>query len=151
MIEQHADGTMSFTLDPRMAAGSHPLARLELCEARLQDDARFPWIVLIPRRVGIVELSDLDPAAQAQLWAETLAAGAAVRAIGEALGRPVLKLNHGQLGNVVAQLHVHVVGRRDDDAAWPGPVWGSGTAEAYSAEALAAARKAALIVLPRMA
>ena len=135
---------MSLTLDPRIAAGSRPLAQLGLCEARLQDDVRFPWIVLVPRRTGLVEIADLDPAGQAQLWAETRAAGEAVRAIGKALGRPVAKLNHGQLGNVVAQLHVHVVGRRSDDAAWPGPVWGCGAGEPYPAAASAAAREAAL-------
>ncbi len=135
---------MSFTLDPRIAASAHPLGQLPLCEARLQDDARFPWIVLVPRKVGLVEIADLDEAEQARLWAETRAAGEAVRAIGAALGRPVAKLNHGQLGNVAAQLHVHVVGRRDDDAAWPGSVWGYGTAEPYPPAALATARAVAL-------
>ena len=120
-----------FTLDPRIAAASHPLVDLALCEARLQDDARFPWIVLVPRRLGLVEIGDLDAHDQAQLWTETLAAGRAVRAVGESLGRPAHKLNHGQLGNVVAQLHMHVVGRRPDDPAWPQPVWGFGAAEPY--------------------
>ncbi len=138
---------MSFILDPRIAAGSHPLAQLDLCEARLQDDARFPWIVLVPRRQGAVEITDLGQEAQMQLWTETLAAGAAVRAVGEALSRPVLKLNHGQLGNVVAQLHVHVVGRRRDDPAWPGAVWGFGTAEPYLPPGLSVARKTALNAL----
>ena len=134
---------MSFRLDPRIQATSHALTDLALCEARLQDDARFAWIVLAPRRAAPVEIADLDEADQAALWAETQAAGAAVRAIGEALGRRVFKLNHGQLGNVVAQLHVHVVGRRKDDAAWPGPVWGAGVAEPYAPDALATALKAA--------
>ena len=74
---------------------------------------------------------------------EVVLAGAAVRAVGEALGRPVEKLNVGQLGNVTPQLHVHVVGRRADDAAWPGPVWGAGTAEGYAAQTLEAATAAA--------
>ncbi len=73
--------------------------------------------------------------------------GEAVRAIGAALGRPVGKLNVGQLGNVTRQLHVHVVGRRDDDAAWPGPVWGIGAATGYDAAALATAKAAAVAVL----
>ena len=132
-----------FALDRRIAAASRPLADLALCEARLQDDARFPWIVLVPRRPGLVEIADLSEADRASLWAEAQAAGEAVRAIGQALGRRVLKLNHGQLGNVVAQLHVHVVGRREDDAAWPGPVWGSGAAEPYAPAELAAALTAA--------
>jgi diadenosine tetraphosphate (Ap4A) HIT family hydrolase len=74
---------------------------------------------------------------------EIAAAGAAVRAIGAALGRPVEKLNVGQLGNVTCQLHVHVVGRRHDDPCWPGPVWGRGTPEAYCDAALASAKAAA--------
>ena len=131
-----------FALDPRIAAGSHPLAQLPLCEARLQDDARCPWIVLVPRRAVLVELADLGTADQAQLWAETARAGLAVRAVGQALGLPPLKLNHGQLGNVVAQLHLHVVGRWPGDPAWPGPVWGSGTVETYDAEPLRLALEA---------
>ena len=127
---------MDFALDWRIAASSHPLAKLRLCEARLQDDARFPWVVLIPRRAGLVELADLPPRDTARLWDEALLVGEAARAIGGALGRPVLKLNHGQLGNVVEQFHVHVVGRRADDVAWPHPVWGFGAAEPYGPEAL---------------
>ena len=134
---------MSFDLDPRIAAASHLVARLPLCAVRLQDDARFAWIVLVPRRAGVVEITDLEVEDRLRLLAETMAAGGAVRAVAEALGRPVLKLNHGQLGNVVAQLHVHVVGRRADDAAWPGPVWGCGTAEAYGPEELQVALAAA--------
>lgn len=130
-------------LDPRLAANSHVLTELPLCQARLQDDARFPWIVLVPRRRGAVEIADLDGPDQAQLWRETLRAGAAVRAVARALHRPMAKLNHGQLGNLVAQLHIHVVARTPGDAAWPGPVWGAGTAERYTPEALAVAMTAA--------
>ena len=135
-----------FQLDPAFPATSEPLGELGLCHARLQADARFPWIVLLPRLEGARELEDLSGAERVQLLDEILAAGAAVRAVGEALGRPVAKLNVGQLGNVTPQLHVHVVGRRADDAAWPGPVWGHGTAQAYGTDALeralAAARQA---------
>ena len=130
-------------LDPRLTTGSASLAALELCDARLQLDARYPWIVLIPRRDGLRELEDLDASDLAALMRDVLAAGAAVRAIGAAAGRPVEKLNVGALGNIVPQLHVHVVGRRSDDAAWPGPVWGHGEAEAYAQPALADAITAA--------
>lgn len=121
-----------FQLDPAFDAGSHPLGDLDLCAARLQDDARYPWIVLIPRRRGLRELEELNAAERTGLMGEIVAAGEAVRAMGEALGRPVQKLNVGALGNVTAQLHVHVVGRRSDDAAWPGPVWGQGAAQPLS-------------------
>jgi len=132
-----------FEIDPAFARTSEPLGDLALCRARLQADARFAWIVLIPRAPEARELEDLSPAQRAQLLDEILATGAAVRAIGEALGRPVAKLNVGQLGNVTPQLHVHVVGRRPDDAAWPGPVWGAGEARAYDPAALDAALAAA--------
>ena len=128
-----------FALDPAFPATSQALGDLTLCQARLQADARFPWIVLIPRVADARELEDLSRDERDLLMDEVLRAGAAVRAVGEALGRAVSKLNVGQLGNVTAQLHVHVVGRRGDDAAWPGPVWGFGTAEPYSAAELATA------------
>lgn len=132
-----------FQLDPAFSATSHLLGELPLCQARLQADARHPWIVLLPRIDGARELEDLDPQQRGRLLDEILLAGAAVRRIGEALGRPVAKLNVGQLGNVTPQLHVHVVGRRPDDDAWPGPVWGHGTAQAHAAEALETALTAA--------
>lgn len=136
----------SMQIDPAFIATAEALGDLALCHARLQSDARYPWVVLIPRVEGARELEDLTPEHRRILMDEILAAGHAVRAVGLALGREVAKLNVGQLGNVTPQLHVHVVGRRPDDAAWPGPVWGQGAAEAYAPEdlevALAAARMA---------
>jgi diadenosine tetraphosphate (Ap4A) HIT family hydrolase len=125
-----------FALSPAFLATSEALADLKLCHARLQLDARWPWIVLIPRKVGARELEHLSPQNRHQLTEEIVLAGAAVRAMGAALGRPVEKLNVGQLGNVTPQLHIHVVGRRPDDAACPGPVWGFGEAVAYDADVL---------------
>ena len=136
-----------FALDPAFEAASEPLASLPLSEARLQRDARFPWLVLIPRIAGAVELEDLGAEERALLVGEILAAGDAVRAIGGALGRPVEKLNVGQLGNVTRQLHVHVVGRRADDPCWPGPVWGQGEPKPYDERALQSAKAAALTAL----
>lgn len=117
-----------FTIDPAFLSTSAPLGELSLCHARLQLDARYPWIVLIPRRAGAVELEDLSETDLAGLMTEILAAGRAVRA----LGSPVDKLNVGALGNVTPQLHVHVVGRRSGDPAWPSPVWGHSPAQAYA-------------------
>jgi diadenosine tetraphosphate (Ap4A) HIT family hydrolase len=130
-------------IDPAFLATSEPLGDLALCHARLQADARFPWIVLIPRVARARELEDLSPEHRRLLMDEILAAGHAVRALGEALGRPVAKLNVGQLGNITPQLHVHVVGRRSDDPAWPAPVWGFGKAVAYRPADLARAMAAA--------
>lgn len=132
-----------FEIDPAFLATSEPLGDLALCHARLQNDARYPWIVLIPRVGGAVELEDLPGSDQTALMAEILAAGRAVRA----LGVPVDKLNVGALGNITRQLHVHVIGRQVGDPAWPGPVWGHSPAAAYQAGELArtvAAARAAL-------
>ncbi len=136
-----------FSIAPDFLRTSKPLASLALCEARLQADARWPWIVLIPRRVGAREIEHLNAPARAQLMDEIVLAGAAVRAIGSALGRPVEKLNTGLLGNVTPQLHAHVVGRRPDDAAWPGPVWGVGEAVPYAPADLDYASEVALQIL----
>jgi diadenosine tetraphosphate (Ap4A) HIT family hydrolase len=136
-----------FSISPPILNTSEPLVSLGLCEARLQADARWPWIVLVPRRPGAREIEHLSAADRAALMEESVAAGAAVRAIGSALGRPVEKLNIAALGNVTPQLHVHVVGRRQDDPAWPAPVWGVGEAAPYEDVALERARAAALTIL----
>ena len=136
-----------FELDPTFLATSMALPALALCEVRLQLDARFAWIVLIPRIERAVELEDLSVEERAMLMAEIVVVGAAVRALGVALGRPVEKLNVGQLGNITRQLHVHVVGRRADDPCWPGPVWGQGVARPYASDDLTVALTAAAAVL----
>ena len=128
-----------FELDEAFVATSQAVGDLSLSHVRLQDDARYPWIVLIPRRDAARELEDLSRQDLAVLTDEILAAGRAVRA----LGAQVDKLNVGALGNVTPQLHVHVVGRRVGDPAWPGPVWGHSAAQAYDGQALAAALAAA--------
>ena len=133
-----------FQIDPRLVADSAPLAALKLCQARLFGDARWPWVVLIPRKPGAHEIEHLAAADRVQLMEEIVAAGSAVRAMGASLGRPVEKLNVGSLGNIVAQLHVHVIGRRADDPAWPGPAWGVAGKVAYDAAALMVAQTAAL-------
>ncbi len=139
-----------FVLASAFLDTSEPLVSLKLCEARLQADARFPWVVLIPRRLGARELEHLKNGDRAQLMEEIIVSGAAVRAIGAAIGRPVEKLNVGSLGNNTPQLHVHIVGRRTDDGAWPGPVWGQGEVKAYDPRTLAAAISAATAALRSM-
>ena len=119
-----------FVLDPRLAADSILVSDGPLSQLRLVDDARFPWLLLVPRVPGAVEWVDLDGGHQRLLLAELNQAAAALRA-----ACPVDKLNVGALGNIVRQLHVHIVGRREGDVAWPGPVWGSGPAERYDAPA----------------
>ena len=133
-----------FVLDPAFIATSHAVGDLPLCHVRLQDDARYPWLVLIPRLPGLREIEDLSAADRARLMEEAVAAGKAVRVLGGLFGLEVEKLNIGALGNVTAQLHVHVVGRCAEDPAWPGPVWGHSAAETYedAADAVLVARKA---------
>ena len=115
-----------FILDPRLAADSVFIADGPLSQVRLMDDARFPWLVLVPRVPEVSEWLELDGAQQRLLLAEINQAGNLIRA------EPGMeKLNIGALGNIVRQLHVHLVGRHAGDAAWPGPVWGSGTAQRY--------------------
>ena len=122
-----------FVLDPRLAADTAFIADGPLSQVRLMDDTRFPWLVLVPRVNGISEWLELDGGQQRLLLAEINQAGQLIRA------QPgVEKLNIGALGNIVRQLHVHLVGRHAGDAAWPGPVWGSGSAVRHDAEALAA-------------
>lgn len=137
---------MPFVLDPAFIETTAPLCHLTLCEARLNLDARYGWIVLIPCRTDRRELEDLSVAERLVLMEEIVLCGQAVRAASEAIGLPLEKLNIGSLGNVTAQLHVHVVGRRSDDPAWPGPVWGHSPAVPYGADLLAKAQAAALAV-----
>ena len=116
-----------FELDPRLARDSIFIADGPLSQLRLMDDARFPWLVLVPRKAGAVEWIDLDGASQRLLLAEINQAAGLLRALGAHD-----KLNIGALGNIVRQLHVHVVARTTGDAAWPGPVWGNGAAQPYT-------------------
>lgn len=118
---------MSFQLHPRLAADTALVADWPLCRLLLMNDARFPWLILVPRRPDLVEILELDEADRALLMNEIVRAGEAVRAF-----PGITKLNIGALGNLVPQLHIHVVGRHPGDAAWPGPVWGFGRPEPYA-------------------
>lgn len=118
-------------LHPQLADDTHPLAHWPLCEVRLMDDAHHPWLILVPRVEDAVDITDLDAAQQATLMREI---DRAARAL-QAAVKPH-KLNVAALGNVVPQLHVHVIARYRDDIAWPRPVWGTATAQPYSPEQL---------------
>jgi len=119
--------THAFELDSRLKNDTQHVQSLSLCDVLLMNDARFAWLVLVPRRAQLSEIADLSLDAQAMLWREVHIASQALRDVA-----PCDKLNIGALGNIVRQLHVHVVARREGDAAWPGPVWGSGKAEPYA-------------------
>ncbi len=115
-----------FALDPRLAADTRPVVSLSLCDVLLTDDARYAWLVLVPRRHAMTEVAELSDQDQATLWREVNQVAVALRA-----AVPCEKINIGALGNIVRQLHVHVIARTPGDAAWPGPVWGHGNATAY--------------------
>jgi diadenosine tetraphosphate (Ap4A) HIT family hydrolase len=135
-----------FAIDPQLAQDTTLVGDLPLSRVLLMNDSRFPWLILVPRRAGLVELIDLDEAGYGTLMAEVRAAAAALRDL-----LAPHKLNVAALGNAVRQLHVHVIARSRDDAAWPRPVWGAGTGTPYD-EAVRAAFVADLRrALPRIA
>lgn len=132
-----------FQIDPAFLTTSHALGDLALCHVRLQDDARWPWLVLIPRVAGARELEDLSVEDCITLMSEIVLAGRAVRDLADG----VEKLNVGALGNVTPQLHIHVVGRWSGDPAWPGPVWGVVGTQSYDPDLRQSTMTAASLAL----
>jgi diadenosine tetraphosphate (Ap4A) HIT family hydrolase len=124
-----------WSLHPQLALDTVPVGDLPLARVLLANDANYPWLILVPRLPGLVELIDLEENAQVQLLGEVAAAARALKAITECD-----KLNIAALGNQVPQLHVHVIARRRTDSAWPNPVWGFRAPVAYEQD-----RRAALI------
>jgi diadenosine tetraphosphate (Ap4A) HIT family hydrolase len=124
---------MAFEMDARLAADTLPVATLDLCQLRLMNDARWPWLILVPTLEAASEIHLLSVEEQALLAYET---GACAQTLQKVTG--CLKINSGALGNVVRQLHVHVIARNEGDANWPGPVWGFGTRLPYHNDQAAA-------------
>jgi len=108
-----------FAVDPVILKLTHRLADWPLSRLFLYNDSRYQWGLLVPRRPGAVEMCDLTPDDQQQMMREIVQLSGLIRPL-----PGVEKLNVGNLGNMVTQLHVHVIGRRKGDPAWPGPVWG---------------------------
>ena len=121
---------MSFSIDPRLAAESFPLGELSLCEALLYDDARFPWLVLVPQKENLVEIIDLSDHERIALMDDITDVSRALKEITQCH-----KLNVAALGNQVRQLHVHIIARFESDPAWAGPVWGKGARVPYNEKA----------------
>jgi diadenosine tetraphosphate (Ap4A) HIT family hydrolase len=117
----------TWSLDPQLAADTIPVGDLALSRVLLTNDANFPWLILVPRQPDLTELIDLNDDAQIQLLGEIATAARALKSI-----TACAKLNIAALGNMVAQLHVHVIARRHSDAAWPNPVWGAAPASPYN-------------------
>ena len=126
---------MDFALHPKLLADTAAICDWSLSRVLLMNDRRFPWIILVPRRADISEIFGLDEADRAVLMDEIVRGSENLKAWAKAHGG-CDKINVGSLGNMVPQLHVHVVARVASDAAWPGPVWGAGQAEPYSADEL---------------
>ena len=118
-----------FALDDRLANDSVSVTITGLCDVRLMKDRRWPWLLLVPRRPGISEIFELTPLDQVLLTFETNKVGAALKTVTGAT-----KINVGALGNIVRQLHVHVIARFEGDTNWPGPIWGHDKAEPYADE-----------------
>lgn len=121
---------MTFELHERLAADSIHLGDLPLCQLRLINDSRFYWLLLVPRLEGATEITDLNSGEYLQLWQEVLWLSEIIKPLKQAD-----KLNVATLGNLVPQLHLHLIARFKDDAAWPAPVWGRGEALPWEAEA----------------
>jgi len=116
-----------WSLHPQLAQDTVPVGDLPLTRVLLANDANYPWLILVPRLPRLVELIDLEENAQVQLLGEVAAAAHALKTVTECD-----KLNIAALGNLVSQLHVHVIARRRADAAWPKPVWGANPPLAYA-------------------
>jgi diadenosine tetraphosphate (Ap4A) HIT family hydrolase len=131
-------GLVSFQLDDRLARDALMIGDWPLTRVLLMNDARWPWLILVPRREGLVELIDLERADQAQSMDEASRASRFLKSHARAD-----KINVGALGNIVRQLHLHIVARVVGDPAWPAPVWGYGAATPYTggAQALILAAK----------
>jgi diadenosine tetraphosphate (Ap4A) HIT family hydrolase len=126
---------MAFTLHPRLMAETALIADWPLSRVLLMNDRRFPWILLVPRRADLSEVFDLDEGARTALMGEIARVGARLKAWAKEHGG-CDKINVGVVGNLVPQLHVHVVARRRGDAAWPAAVWGGGQSLPYGAAEL---------------
>jgi diadenosine tetraphosphate (Ap4A) HIT family hydrolase len=118
-----------WSLHSQLKKDTIDIGDLPLCRVLVIKDANYPWLLLVPRRPGAIEIIDLDEVGQAQLMTEISRVARALKDVTKCD-----KLNIAALGNVVPQLHVHVIARRASDAAWPRPVWGVAPPLAHDAE-----------------
>lgn len=115
-----------FNLDPRLEADTIKVTDLDMCELRLMDDARWPWIILIPRIDNALEWHELFTDQRQDVDFEITHAAAILKSITQCE-----KINIASLGNIVRQLHIHIIARNEGDENWPGPVWGFGERQPY--------------------
>jgi diadenosine tetraphosphate (Ap4A) HIT family hydrolase len=131
-----------FVLDSRLQQDTLLVGDFPLCRLLLMNDRQYPWFILVPRREDVSELFQLDAGDQLALWQETTGLAELLKDTFAAD-----KMNVATLGNMVSQLHMHVIVRRRDDAAWPAPVWGKHAAQPYSEEQVAAVKARLRLVL----
>lgn len=115
-----------FELHPNLEKDTIEICDLEISKALLMNDARFLWVILVPKIEGAIEWHDLSQDNQTKAFEETMAVSKILKSLSAAK-----KINIGALGNMVPQLHIHIIARNENDAAWPGPVWGNGKAVPY--------------------
>lgn len=132
-----------FALDPRLQRDTLLIGDFPLCRLLLMNDAHYPWFILVPRREEVSELFQLEGADQQALWRESVELAEILK---DSFAAD--KMNLASLGNMVSQLHMHVVVRRREDAAWPAPVWGQHPAQPYNPEQVGAIRSRLRLVLP---
>jgi len=126
------ENPVNFVLDPRLAADTLPVCDLPLCHVLLMNDSRYPWCVLVPRLAGAREIHHLPEAFQQLLWSETRQVATLLESMTQAD-----KMNIAALGNMVPQLHMHIIARLKSDDAWPSPVWGRHPPRPYTPESAA--------------
>jgi diadenosine tetraphosphate (Ap4A) HIT family hydrolase len=131
-----------FVLDSRLQQDTLLVGDFPLCRLLLMNDRQYPWFILVPRREDVSELFQLDAGDQLALWQETTGLAELLKDTFAAD-----KMNVATLGNMGSQLHMHVIVRRRDDAAWPAPVWGKHAAQPYSEEQVAAVKARLRLVL----
>ena len=119
-----------FTIDPKLSSGSFIVAELKISRLLLKNDANYLWFILIPRKADAIELTDLNFADQTEILRE-------INQVSKALqkGFAVDKLNIATLGNKVKQLHIHVIGRFENDISFPKPIWEFAPAKPYEEKA----------------
>jgi diadenosine tetraphosphate (Ap4A) HIT family hydrolase len=125
------DPNAAWSLHPQLINDTHSVGDLPLSRVLIIKDANYPWVILVPRQAGVTEILDLGPAEQAQLMGEITRTGRALKQVTDCH-----KLNIAALGNVVPQLHVHVIARSKSDLAWPHPVWGKLKPKSYDGATL---------------
>ena len=121
---------MPFKIDKKFLKSSHHIIELKLCSIRLHDNSKFPWVILIPKRKKITDMSDLNSKDQILLMKEIVHVSKIMRKLFN-----TSKLNVEKVGNIVPQLHIHIIARYKKDSSWPLSVWVV-KGKCYSAKAL---------------